>query len=89
MRPVRGRAAGGSISALNPVRVFQLLFKLFLPYCGVLLLTLAGGFYALWGAGQFRSELGIEVSQERSVASWAIFLSTGRSRIPQRGDWRP
>ena len=35
-----------------------------------LLLTLAGGFYALWGAGQFRSELGIEVSRERSVASW-------------------
>jgi hypothetical protein len=35
-----------------------------------LLLTLAGGFYALWGAGQFQSELGIEAGQERSVASW-------------------
>jgi hypothetical protein len=35
-----------------------------------LLLTLAGGFYAIWGAGQFRSDLGIEVSQERSVAAW-------------------
>jgi hypothetical protein len=35
-----------------------------------LLLTLAGGFYALWGAGQFRSELGIEVREEPSAASW-------------------
>jgi hypothetical protein len=35
-----------------------------------LLLTLAGGFYAIWGAGQFRSDLSIEVSQERSVAAW-------------------
>jgi len=35
-----------------------------------LLLTLAGGCYAIWGAGQFRSDLGIEVGQEQSVASW-------------------
>jgi hypothetical protein len=35
-----------------------------------LILTLAGGSYALWGAGQFRSELGLEVPRERSAASW-------------------
>jgi hypothetical protein len=35
-----------------------------------LLLTLAGGCYALWGAGQFRSDLGIELGQERSVGRW-------------------
>ncbi len=35
-----------------------------------LLLTTAGGLYAIWGAGQFQSDLGIEVSQERSVATW-------------------
>jgi hypothetical protein len=35
-----------------------------------LLLTLAGGCYALWGAGQFRSDLGIEDSRERSAARW-------------------
>jgi hypothetical protein len=35
-----------------------------------LLLTLAGGFYAIWGAAQFRSNLGIEIGQERSVATW-------------------
>jgi len=35
-----------------------------------LLLTLAGGGYALWGAGQFRSNLGVEVSRERSAATW-------------------
>ena len=35
-----------------------------------LILTLAGGSYALWGAGQFRSELGLEVTREPSAASW-------------------
>ena len=35
-----------------------------------LMLTLAGGSYALWGAGQFRSELGLEVPREPSAASW-------------------
>ena len=35
-----------------------------------LLFTLAGGGYALWGAGQFRSDLGVEVSRERSAATW-------------------
>ena len=35
-----------------------------------LVLTIAGGSYAFWGAGQFRSELGIETGRERSVASW-------------------
>jgi len=35
-----------------------------------LVLTLSGGGYALWGAGQLRSELGSEVSRERSAASW-------------------
>ena len=35
-----------------------------------LLLSLAGGLYAIWGAGQFRSDLGIEAGQEQSVASW-------------------
>jgi hypothetical protein len=35
-----------------------------------LLLTTAGGLYAIWGAGQFQADLGIEVSQERSVATW-------------------
>jgi hypothetical protein len=35
-----------------------------------LLLTLAGGGYALWGAGQFRSDFGVEVSRERSAATW-------------------
>jgi hypothetical protein len=35
-----------------------------------LLLTLVGGCYALWGAGQFRSGLGIDGSRERSAATW-------------------
>jgi hypothetical protein len=34
-----------------------------------LLLTLAGGFYAIWGAGQFRTRLGIEVDEEHSAAT--------------------
>jgi hypothetical protein len=33
-----------------------------------LLLTLAGGFYGIWGAGQFRSRLGTEVSEEQSAS---------------------
>jgi hypothetical protein len=35
-----------------------------------MLLALAGGAYAIWGAAQFRSDLGIEVNRERSVAAW-------------------
>jgi len=35
-----------------------------------LLLTLAGGCYALWGAAQFRSNLASEVDRERWVAAW-------------------
>ena len=35
-----------------------------------LVFTLAGGFYAVWGAGQFRSELGTEVRREPSAVSW-------------------
>jgi hypothetical protein len=34
-----------------------------------LLLTLAGAFYAIWGAGQFRSHLGTEVSEEQSAST--------------------
>jgi hypothetical protein len=33
-----------------------------------LLLTLAGGLYAIWGAGQFRSRLGAEVREEQSAS---------------------
>ena len=35
-----------------------------------LLLALAGGGYGIWGAAQFRSELGVQVSRERSAATW-------------------
>jgi len=49
-----------------------------------LLLSLAGGFYAVWGAGQFQSGLDITVSEEQLASAWDPLARLGLLFAPYR-----
>jgi hypothetical protein len=49
-----------------------------------LLLTVAGGLYAIWGAGDFRARVGVEALEERSAPPWDPIAQLARLFTPDR-----